>query len=721
MMKLARLLVTRLMTAGTVALLALIATASSAYATYPGKVNGRLAFAITLDGNTDIYSVLPNGEALHRLTDDPGFDACPAYSADGNWIAWCGPGGIWTMKQNGTEKRQLTTFGAFPDFSPDGSKVVFGGAPPGSANLDVWVVDADGGHLTRLTTAPGFDRMPAWSPDGTKILFQSSRTGIGQVWVMNADGSGQTQLTFDSVAKDQLPDWSPDGSQIAFVTQTHASGGDIWLMNADGSNAHAITSGADKLGTAWSPDGTKIATLDWLSRTVEVMNADGSDAYAVHTAGVQFVPGWQPRGTGVIHRGVRVPATKVVDRDGVDCANAGFTSIQAAVDAAEPGDLIRVCPDLYAETVVVDKPLTLKADPDAVEAMNCFQPTLGELPAEQQAIIDPAGDGFSIAFKLEADHVELAGFVVHGATVGIDASDRFSGYRIHHNLIHSNTLFGVDFGSEGTRESRVDHNCIRENPYGLVSELDDDSLWKGSDGPERDPWNARDLRSALIDHNAAFRNGVGGLEAAGPGLREQVTFDHNAVREGIIGIAIQNATRSAITDNEIMSPTFASIFLGGGNDGLEVDSNIARGGGTGIAFAAANFIDRFPVPSRDLVVSRNDIAGGAAAGILATAGNLADSDILGNTISGKLGSGINLLSGNTGNDVRGNHSDNNGINGIVAQVGATRNRFEQNSMHGNALFDARDANPRLNDVLQNVWTGNDCDTDFPAGLICGIG
>jgi Tol biopolymer transport system component len=275
-----------------------VTLAAGASATYPGATNGRLAFGITIDGNTDVYSVLPNGKALHRLTDDPGSDACPAYSADGKWIAWCGPGGIWVMKQNGTKKNQLANFGAFPDISPDGSKVAFGGAPSGSANVDVWVADIEGGDLTRLTMTPGLDRMPAWSPDGTKIVFQSSRTGIAQVWVMDANGSGQTQLTFDPVPKDQVPDWSPDASQIAFVAQTHPVGGDIWVMNADGSNPHAITSGADKLGTAWSPDGTKIATLDWPTRTVEVMNADGSDSYAVRPGGVQFVPGWQPHGTG---------------------------------------------------------------------------------------------------------------------------------------------------------------------------------------------------------------------------------------------------------------------------------------------------------------------------------------------------------------------------------------------------------------------------------------
>jgi Tol biopolymer transport system component len=289
---------------GALAIAIVFGASTPAHATYPGATNGRLAFGITVDGNTDVYSVLPNGEALHRLTDDPAFDACPAYSADGRSIAWCGPGGIWLMKQNGTKKRQLMNFGAFPDISPDGSKVVFSGPPSGSTNVDAWVVDVDGGGLTRLTTALGPDRFAAGSPDGTKIVFQSSRTGIAQVWVMNADGSGQRQLTFDAVPKDQVPDWSPDGSQIAFVTQTHAVGGDIWLMDAEGGNPHPITSGADKLGTAWSPDGTQIATVDWPTRTVEIMNADGSDVRAVQPGGIQFVPGWQPRGTGTAHRKV---------------------------------------------------------------------------------------------------------------------------------------------------------------------------------------------------------------------------------------------------------------------------------------------------------------------------------------------------------------------------------------------------------------------------------
>src|SRR4029450_2539449 len=124
-----------------------------------------------------------------------------------------------------------------------------------------------------------------------------------------------------------------------------------------------------------------------------------------------------------------------------------------------------------------------------------------------------------------AVHAPPEGSVIQGASVGIDASDRHAGYRIHHNLIRSNTLFAIDVGSAGARQSRVGHNCIRENRFGLVSELDDDSLWKQSDGPERDEWNARDLIYTRIAPTAPFRN-TPSLEAAGPGRHDRVTFDH---------------------------------------------------------------------------------------------------------------------------------------------------------------------------------------------------
>jgi Tol biopolymer transport system component len=301
------------------ALAALAALSGSARATYAGAANGRIAFGMNVNGNVDVYTALPGGQDLRRLTSDPGFDACAAYSADGQRIAYCsgqagGPVQVWTMKQNGTDKQQVTHMSGpaiFPDFSPDGNKIVFTAKPAGSPTRDIYVVNSDGTGLTQLTSGEGNNAYPAFSPDGSKIAFTSDRTGTWQVWVMNADGSPQTQLTFDAQPKDQVPDWSPDGSKIAYLADTHGiadtvspSWGDIWVMNADGSGQHPITSGATYYGTAWSPDGTRIATLNFVNypdRTVYTVDAsDGGDPQAVHPGpGPQFVPAWQPRGTGI--------------------------------------------------------------------------------------------------------------------------------------------------------------------------------------------------------------------------------------------------------------------------------------------------------------------------------------------------------------------------------------------------------------------------------------
>jgi TolB protein len=300
--------------AAVLALAAMATVVGSARATYPGETNGRLAFGININGNTDVYSVEPNGQDLQRLTTSPAFDACAAYSADGSRIAYCsgasgGPVQVWTMNQDGSDKQQVTHMGVlaiFPDFSPDGSKIVFC-AGPSSQSRDIYVVNTDGSDLTKLTSGVGNgygNNYPAFSPNGRKIVFTSNRTGTSQVWVMNADGSDQRQLTFDPQPKDQVPDWSPNGSKIAYLADTHGisdvvnpSWGDIWVMNANGSHQHQITHDASYYGTAWSPDGTRIATMDMPTRTIYTVDArDGSDAQAVHPGGLQFVPGWQPLG-----------------------------------------------------------------------------------------------------------------------------------------------------------------------------------------------------------------------------------------------------------------------------------------------------------------------------------------------------------------------------------------------------------------------------------------
>lgn len=100
---------------------------------------------------------------------------------------------------------------------------------------------------------------PAWSPDGAKIVFYSDRDGASEIYVMNADGPGQTRLT-NNPSQDLLPALSPDGAKIAFVS--NRDGTDLWdpsaheiyVMNADGSNQTRLTNNtwADSSPT-WSP------------------------------------------------------------------------------------------------------------------------------------------------------------------------------------------------------------------------------------------------------------------------------------------------------------------------------------------------------------------------------------------------------------------------------------------------------------------------------------
>ena len=289
-------------------ILACLTPIPPAQASYPGSQAGRLVFGADRDPSgsaPDIFSVLPNGKALRQLTDDPAADICPSWSSDGKEIAFCsnrsGSYQIWTMKHNGKQQQQLTDLAVpalFPDFSPDGERIAFMAGV--GADVDIWVLDRATGDVTRLTSSPGLDGFPAWSPDGTRLAFLSARAGgAPQVWVMNADGSGAVQLTFDPAPKGQLPDWSPDGTQIAY--QNFATGaGDIYVMDADGSNQRQLTSTPEQdFGPAWSPDGEQIAFVRVLGatpldRAIYVMDVDGSNAHEL--ARGSRVPTWQPRG-----------------------------------------------------------------------------------------------------------------------------------------------------------------------------------------------------------------------------------------------------------------------------------------------------------------------------------------------------------------------------------------------------------------------------------------
>ncbi len=163
----------------------------------------------------------------------------------GKPIAYCadtsGAFEIWTMHSDGTKQRQLTHLGGFAVF-PTSRPTDRRSCSPGSGRLDshseIYVVDARNGEgLRALTSCAGladgcYNDLPVWSPDGSRIVFIHARRLRRrreprqlQVWVMDADGGHPHALTSDSALKDQVPDWSPDGSKIAYNAGSFGSGG----------------------------------------------------------------------------------------------------------------------------------------------------------------------------------------------------------------------------------------------------------------------------------------------------------------------------------------------------------------------------------------------------------------------------------------------------------------------------------------------------------------
>src|SRR5438552_8160348 len=160
-------------------------------------------------------------------------------------------------------------------FSPDGSRIAF--VTQRDGNPEIYVMNADGTGVTRVTNDPQVDGRPAFAPDGQSIVFHSSRpAGKQEIWAVNLDGTGLTQLTRDSI--NFSPAVSPDGQTIAYVS-VRDKNYDIWLMGRDGSNQRAFTRSPQQKET--EPRFLRDGTLAYLverkdgNRTVQqVVRAD---------------------------------------------------------------------------------------------------------------------------------------------------------------------------------------------------------------------------------------------------------------------------------------------------------------------------------------------------------------------------------------------------------------------------------------------------------------
>ena len=210
------------------------------------------------NGNADIYVVDGEGGEPIQLTDDQAWDRWPAWSPDGDLLAFIAGGRLAVM--DAEKNRRNITGGAFfrPAWSPDGRQLaVMKGlslwifdvetrkgkelhgtqvsmAPTWSrdglqlafrsdlfaeGNWDIYLIDINGQNPRRLTVDPGDDHYPVWSPEGSEIAFSSDRSGKSQIYVMDMIRNNKIRQLTDLPFSGQGPVWSPDGDQIAFGGQ----------------------------------------------------------------------------------------------------------------------------------------------------------------------------------------------------------------------------------------------------------------------------------------------------------------------------------------------------------------------------------------------------------------------------------------------------------------------------------------------------------------------
>ena len=191
----------------------------------------KIAFVSDRDDNKEIYVMNADGKNLKNLTLHLDSDTCPTWSPDGTKIAF------WS--------RQVA--GEIPILS------------------DIFVMDADGANRTNITQNPrASNSTPSWSPDGNKIAFAAlskldrvARWNANlDIFLMNADGTNPVRLTEDARVN-WLPSWSPDGKRIVFMRLTHddAITADIYVINADGTGLVNLTQtpGVGEFDPSWKP------------------------------------------------------------------------------------------------------------------------------------------------------------------------------------------------------------------------------------------------------------------------------------------------------------------------------------------------------------------------------------------------------------------------------------------------------------------------------------
>jgi TolB protein len=266
-----------------------------------GIFDTEIAFVSTGSGNKEIYICEFDGYNPRQLTHTNSITLSPAWSSDGEWIAYTSYAKgkpdlyIKNLRENRgyvVAKQGINTTPAwFPNKFELAATLSFSDDP------EIYLLTGTGKIIKRLTYNKGIDVSPTWSPDGKSVAFVSKRSGTPQIYIQNVDSGQGKRLTFQGRYNTQ-PAWSPKGDKMAYSGMENGHN-DIFVIGFDGQDPIQLTHNeGDNESPSWSPDGNLIvfaSTREGPSR-IYVMTSYGTDQRRLLVLkGRQTEPKWSTR------------------------------------------------------------------------------------------------------------------------------------------------------------------------------------------------------------------------------------------------------------------------------------------------------------------------------------------------------------------------------------------------------------------------------------------